>query len=974
MSLGRIKQQLENKPNHSFSLQSERIGRFISNYESQLLTQHTIAFDLISIASVLLLSIIFLDKSIVNTLMLLAWSGWVITLSIVRIYLYLNFQKVIQQNNTDKKDISKNLQYLFISTFVAGISWGLAGLYLQSNNILVDHPEFLIIIAGLSVCAAAVFSSHFFSFLSFSIPVLVPFGLMALYQDSSFSITIALIDLLFILFLLFSAKKINEMISDSLYLQKKNQNLIEFLNKSKIDAEALNSKLSNEIYQRKQAKISLQKSYKKLEEMVDERTQELSQAYKILQQSQERLNLAMDASNTGLWDWNLVTDELYNSKFKELLGYEPNEIPKFIGHLSPHVHPDDYNRVKRAMVKHFKGKSDYYLVQYRIKHKDGHWIWVEDRGRAIEWDDEGKVSRMIGTRRDITESRGADEQLKLAASVFEHVSEAIFVLNDKFEFVTVNNFFTKITGYRYEDVIGKGIHEAQNLPAETNNKYREILRALRRDKFWQGELNETRKNGQVYPQWLQINAIEDRLSKETTYFGIFSDLTTRRQSEEKLKYLANYDSVTGLGNRSLFSDRLHNAINRARKRNSKLALLYMDLDRFKSINDSYGHQIGDQILKTAAKRLTSAIPDADALCRIGSDEFTAILEGNLQRSEIEDRCHNFIEAMKDPFVVDGEDLTLGCSIGVAEFPEGAKELQILINQADSAMYQSKRLGGNQFRFYSKELQAHTIEKLKLETQLRKAILEDELEVYYQPKLTLSTGKIQSVEALVRWNHPTRGLLTPDQFIPLAEETGLISAVGEVVLNKACQQAKKWQNQDLGNISVSVNLSAQQVHKGDLIELITRTVQQHDLTPSLLELELTESLLMEDKKNTIFTLDTVRNLGVMISLDDFGTGYSSLSYLKKFPIDILKIDKSFVQEIHENSDDAAITKAIIAMAHSLDIGVIAEGVETNEHLSFLKSQGCDCIQGYLISKPVNSKTIDQMLRKQAQKSSSLEAAI
>ncbi|PCJ14284.1 MAG: GGDEF domain-containing protein [Gammaproteobacteria bacterium] len=945
MSIGHAKKQIQNRLELSLRDSPDLSSAKRAELQIKTIFKNTRIFELFCFLSVLLTNYLYYSSPQIKPELLLAWSIWVVLTSAVRITLAGSYRK-------ENPPLQNSLIYraLLFSTFISGLNWGIACLYIQQPGALLIQSEFTTIVSGLCICMAAIYACSYRIFLAFSLPAVIPICLYSLLQQTTQEPSMVSIVIIFLIFLLFSAKKINSMFLGFYALQNKNQQLLDYINKEKLVAETLNKKL--------------QKSFVELETKVDERTRELSLSNEDLQKSQERLNLAIDASKTGLWDWNLITDEMYQTKLDQLLGYSADEIPKFIDHLSTLVHRDDYHRVKRAMVQHFKLKSEYYLVRYRIKHSNGNWIWVEDRGQAIEWDHQGKVSRMIGTRRDVTDSRDSDTQLKLSTTVFENVSESIFVLNAKFCFITVNSFFTKTTGFSFQDILGKSVFQLDQATDIDRETYRDIFRALRKDKFWQGELVGIRKNGETYPQWLQINAIYDEDGSRFNYVGLFADLTEHRKSEQKLKYLENYDPITGLANRSLFNDRFHNAINRARRRNKNLALIFFDLDRFKQINDSYGHQTGDQLLKSVAERLSMIMPNADSISRVGSDEFTVVIESYEDSKEIEKYCTAFIESIKKPFFIKDQELSLGCSIGISEFPKHAKEMQILLNQADTAMYQSKRLGGNQYHFYSSKLQASSVEKLQLETQLRKALLEDQIIVYYQPKMTLATGRIESVEALVRWDHPSKGLLAPDKFVPLAEETGLISAVGEVVLDKACAQAKYWQQQNFGEISVSVNLSAQQIHKGNLFKIVKQTVTRFDLDPKLLELELTESLLMDDIKNTVYTLEAIRNMGVCISLDDFGTGYSSLSYLKKFPIDILKIDKSFVQEVDKNSDDAAITKAIIAMAHSLGLGVIAEGVETKEHLSFLKDEGCDCIQGYLISRPVDSEKIAAILAAQS----------
>jgi diguanylate cyclase (GGDEF)-like protein len=474
----------------------------------------------------------------------------------------------------------------------------------------------------------------------------------------------------------------------------------------------------------------------------------------------------------------------------------------------------------------------------------------------------------------------------------------------------------------------------------------------------------TRKNGESFPQWLHITNVRNDHNEITHYIGICNDLTSRREAEERLRYLSNYDKLTGFANRNLFRDRLHAAISAARDRSTQVALLYIDLDRFRQINDTLGHEVGDELLKKAAKRISSVNANADTISRIGGDEFTIIIDDYQDRAALEHYCERIIAELRRPFRINEHELLLGGSIGISVFPENGRELQVLLNHADIAMHQAKRLGGNTTKFYTSDLRVASIEQLNLENSLRKAIFRDEFVVHYQPKLHLATNRIVGVEALVRWNHPTMGLLYPNEFIPLAEETGLITAIGELVLDKACRQAQLWKEAGLGNISTAVNIPAQQIRKGNLVQLIDRVLSNTGLDPHLLDIELTESSLMDDGNDVKDMLHELRAKGIRISLDDFGTGYSSLSYLKRFPIDTLKIDQAFVRDIGTNPEDEAIARAIIAMAHTLGMDVVAEGVETQVHKDFLVREGCDYIQGYLLSRPVPDEELSGLLRRQA----------
>jgi diguanylate cyclase (GGDEF)-like protein len=448
----------------------------------------------------------------------------------------------------------------------------------------------------------------------------------------------------------------------------------------------------------------------------------------------------------------------------------------------------------------------------------------------------------------------------------------------------------------------------------------------------------------------------------THYVGMFTDLTARKEAEEKVQFLSNYDRLTGLANRTMFREKLHKSLALARLNRERVALVCLDLDRFRPINDSLGHEIGDKLLRATAERLLAIGIDQNNFARVGGDEFNLVIDNYRNSGELEELCQEIINAMRKPFNINGHELLLGVSIGISVFPDNAKEAQTLINQADLAVHQAKRMGGNNYQFYRSDMRAASVEQLALETSLRKAIFKNEFVVYYQPKIDIATRRIDGAEALVRWQHPTMGLLPPKDFIPLAEETGLISAISEWVLERACRQAAQWQANGM-EILISVNLSAHQFRKGDIVEIVDRVLDNTGLPPRLLELELTESLIMEDLDKNIEILTALRTRGLGLSLDDFGTGYSSLSYLKRFPVDTLKIDRSFIEELHISPDDAAITQAIIDMAHSMNMKVVAEGVEEEAQMSMLQGMGCDSIQGYLISKPVPEPDFIALVRNQ-----------
>ncbi|WP_122412696.1 putative bifunctional diguanylate cyclase/phosphodiesterase [Pseudomonas viridiflava] len=548
---------------------------------------------------------------------------------------------------------------------------------------------------------------------------------------------------------------------------------------------------------------------------------------------------------------------------------------------------------------------------------------------------------------------------RLAATVFDAASEGIVIFDPDYCILTVNQAFSRVSGYQPEDVIGRRVTDIAS-SRDARRHFQAIHQSLEQTGRWQGELVEARKNGELYPQWLQLNVVLDKAGKLSHIVGFFSDLSSRRAAEERMRYLAHFDELTGLANRSLFNERLREARERVRSGGRSLALLHINLDRFKLLNESLGHEIADQLLRHVARRLSSAMPEADTIARLSGDEFAVLFDGYSNLSSLARVTNRLLGKLRVPLSVAGHELVISASVGISLLSDSAREVSALVSQANMAMQHAKHLGGNNFQFFTQSLQASTLERLQLEIQLRRAVDEQQLQVFYQPKLCLRTGRLDSAEALVRWHHPQRGMVAPGEFIGLAEETGLISAIGEFVLRKACWQACEWQRQGMAPIRVSVNLSVHQLRQGKLVSLVRQVLEETGLAPQWLELELTESQLLDSVEHIIVTFQQLRDLGVKLAIDDFGTGYSSLSYLRRFPVDYVKIDRAFISGLGDGTEDAAIIQAIISMAHSLGLKVVAEGVENQSQLEFLRSHGCDEVQGYLISRPIEATAMAGIL--------------
>ena len=479
---------------------------------------------------------------------------------------------------------------------------------------------------------------------------------------------------------------------------------------------------------------------------------------------------------------------------------------------------------------------------------------------------------------------------------------------------------------------------------------------------WQVKrINQRQKAQRLRHQGLFEDLQQANVRSEQLNSELLREVELRRLVEARVRRLAHFDELTGLANRLLFKERLEEASQRVRQGSCNLTLLHINLDRFKLLNDNLGHELADHVLQKMAERISKALPEADTIARLSGDEFAVLFDAYSSLTSLARVATRLLERLGRPLLVDGHELIISVSMGISLLPGSARDITTLVHQANKAMRQAKHLGGGTFQFYSHSLQHSTLERLQLESQLRKAIALGQLDVFYQPKLCLATGRLHAAEALVRWDHPQLGSVPPSDFIALAEETGLISAIGEFVLREACRQACEWQGTGLAPIRVSVNLSGHQLRQGKLVSLVRQVLEETGLAPHCLELELTESQLLDNVEYVIATFQQLHELGVKLAIDDFGTGYSSLSYLKRFAVDYVKIDKTFIHGLGRCSEDEAITLAIISMAHSLDLKVVAEGVENEAQLAFLKARQCDEVQGYLISRPVNAAQFGDLLR-------------
>lgn len=552
--------------------------------------------------------------------------------------------------------------------------------------------------------------------------------------------------------------------------------------------------------------------------------------------------------------------------------------------------------------------------------------------------------------------------LQLSAKVFENSIEGILITDQYGRIVRANRTFNQMSGYPCEELVGQPItliESGQNNP----HFFRQIRQSLQVCGRWQGEFWSRRQNGEIYPQWLVVSALTNESDEVTHYVCLCTDISKNKFDAERIEHLTHYDLLTNLPNRVLLYDRIRHAITVAEREKKQLAVLMLDLDRFKKINESLGHHAGDELLCEVARRLTESIRHSDTVARHGGDEFVLVLADVLEQHHIIHILKSLLAAFEQPFKVGGESFNITISIGVALYPQDGTEPAVLIKNADSAMYVAKEQGRNLYQFYRNEMNAGVLHALLLENELRQAIKRQELCLYYQPQVDINTGLMIGVEALVRWNHPELGLVSPGRFIPVAEETLLIHPIGDWVLAEACRQMRVWHEAGYNHLRVAVNLSAVQLQQKNAIKKLQHIIETSGLALTAVELELTESMMMQNAEDMILMLEEIKALNVKLAVDDFGTGYSSLAYLKRFPIDKLKIDMSFVREITSSATDLAISRTVIALGHNLGLRVIAEGVENAAQLKLLQESGCHEIQGYYFSPPVPPGEIEHLLAQQ-----------
>jgi diguanylate cyclase (GGDEF)-like protein/PAS domain S-box-containing protein len=647
---------------------------------------------------------------------------------------------------------------------------------------------------------------------------------------------------------------------------------------------------------------------------------------------------------------------LVSHTVEQLTGYTVEEWTTLPDLWTRSIHPEDLDRVLRG--QQVLRETGTLRHEYRIRRADGTHCWIDDSA-VMRFDQQGQPVAMTGAWLDVTARREAQERAHLIAQVFDLSQEGIMITDAQRRLVSVNRTFTEVTGYQAVEVLGQtpsllssGRHDAAF--------YAQMWAQIETTGRWEGEIWNRRKSGEIYPEWLSVSAIRGPRGEVHQYLGIFTDTSTHKATEARIQKLVNYDPLTGLPNQQLLAARAELKLSEAVQTGRSLLFLHLNVDRFTAINETMGHAAGDEVLREIGRRLQAVIDPTATLCRTGGDDFL-LLQPDVDLSDVAPLGVKLMDTLAPPMQIADRQFSLSASVGIAMYPDNGSTYLELRQAADSAVHQAKREGRGLVRIASRALQERVQTDLELANDLRWALERDELLLHYQPQFDAHTGRLLGAEALLRWNHPKLGYVSPARFIPIAEEAGLIPPIGSWVIRRAVQQTVQWQAQGLRAVPVAVNLSAIQFRDPMLIAEVHKVITSAGMDPSMLELELTESIAMEDSEFTIGTIEALKGIGVRLSIDDFGTGYSSLKYLQRFSVDKLKIDQSFVRGLGMRGQDDAIVSTIIGLADNLGLKTIAEGVETPEELARLRHMGCAEIQGYLTGRPVDSATFAAVLR-------------
>ena len=678
-----------------------------------------------------------------------------------------------------------------------------------------------------------------------------------------------------------------------------------------------------------------------------------------ISQSKNQLLDIINGAKLGFWDWDYKNKTLLvNDEWLTMLGLTSKNFNNHIDDWHERIHPNDKKRILNIIQAHIESGENY-VIEYRMKHADGSWVWIQGSGSVVEYNLSMEPVRLCGTHQNITTRKSNEGQLKLAASVFTHAHEDISITDASGTIIDVNKTFTSTTGYSREEAIGHNPRFLQS-GRQPPEFYEAMWADLIKHGHWCGELWNRRKNGEIYAEIKTISAIYNENNNISHYVALGSDITSIKEHQHQLEHIARYDLLTNLPNRTLLADRLSQAMLQCGRHQKSIAVAFINLDGFKGVNDKYGHAVGDELLITIAKRMKQVLREGDNLSRINGDEFIAVLTDLTSIKDSELILDRFLLAASEPVLIDSLIINISASIGVTLYPQDNSNADQLIRHADQAMYIAKAEGKNKYHIFdTAQDEAMKIKRENLEA-IRNAIDNQEFVLYYQPKVNMREGLVTGFEALIRWQHPKRGLLSPIEFLPLIENNTMMVELGEWVIDTALSQINQWQNLNLNlPLNISVNIAALQIQQPNFALRLAKLLKAYpNVKPELLELEILETSSLDNVTHVSKTMNQCIELGVKFALDDFGTGYSSLTYLRRLPTSLIKIDQSFVRDMLDNDDDLAIIESVIALAKLFNREVISEGVETAQHGRALLQMGCELAQGFGISRPIPANEIPE----------------
>jgi len=690
---------------------------------------------------------------------------------------------------------------------------------------------------------------------------------------------------------------------------------------------------------------------------VEVNSNELNEKNIAINKALSSLSKAQRLAQTGSWllDLNDHTVEWSDELFR-IYELEPKAIQPSRVYIAPLIHPDDEGLADCGLQLTLE--KGFFDSVYRLQFESGKIKYIHEH-REIIFNFKKQPVAVQGSIQDVTAQKKAEEELYLYANVFHNSGESILITDKDHRIIAVNTAFTEATGYSLDDLKGKN----PNVLSDGNTPdyvYDNMWSELDQKGFWQGELNDRKKNGEVYPKWMSISVSYSDEGEILHYIASFADISERKADQERIHYLAHHDALTGLVNRFSLEERLSQALHTAHRKSRKLALMFIDMDRFKLVNDTLGHSAGDTLLVEVARRLNECVRESDIVARIGGDEFVIVLTEIGDGLSAAPIARLILDKLGRPYDINSQQVFSSPSIGISIFPSDGDDANSLMKNADGAMYHAKDQGRNNYQFFTESLNTDANDRLTLENDLRFAIENGQFELFYQPQVCACSGEYCGVEALLRWFHPEKGLISPEIFIPIAEETKLIVPLGLWVLEEACRQQFEWQEKYDKKLKMAVNVSAQQLQDPDLVRKIKLVMEKFNVAENSLALEITESTVMEDPEAAIMLLRQIRDLGIELAIDDFGTGYSSLAYLKLLPIHTLKLDQTFVSDIEFDNNDAEISAAALALAHNLGLTVVAEGVETAAQRDFLVSHKCETLQGFFYGKPLPVDKVTEII--------------